>query len=149
MKDVCIYRMSLSQSSGWKCFTVKCDRQEYNCLHHLVQFICWPIFFCFPPYMVTIETDPRLSLLPTCLTALGGVDPTLRKRIHLGEGERGRREGGRGEGGREGRGREGGGKGGGREGGRKGGREGGGKGPEGGGEEGIEEERGREGVEVE
>ena len=22
VKDVCIYRMSLSQSSGWKCFTV-------------------------------------------------------------------------------------------------------------------------------
>ena len=46
--------------------------------------------------MVTIETDPRLSLLPTCLTALGGVDPTWRRRIHLGgrEGSR-RREGGR------------------------------------------------------
>ena len=48
VKDVCIYRMSSSQSSGWKCFTVKCDRQEYNCLHHLVQFICWPIFFLLP-----------------------------------------------------------------------------------------------------
>ena len=44
--------------------------------------------------MVTIETDPRLSLLPTCLTALGGIDPTWRKRIHLGERE-GESEGGR------------------------------------------------------
>ena len=73
VKDVCIYRMSLSQSSGWKCFTVKCDRQEYKCLHHLVQFICWPIF-CLLLYMVTIETDPRLPSLhgnntPTALSA--------------------------------------------------------------------------------
>ena len=48
VKDVCIYRMSLSQSSGWKCFRVKCDRQEYNCLHHLVKFIHWLIFFWLP-----------------------------------------------------------------------------------------------------
>ena len=56
--------------------------------------------------MVTIETDPQLSLLPTCFTALGGIDPTWRKRIHLGgrgkvgeeeerEGLRKREEGGR------------------------------------------------------
>ena len=36
----CLYTECLSQSSGWKCFTVKCDRQEYNCPHHLVQLIC-------------------------------------------------------------------------------------------------------------
>ena len=34
--------------------------------------------------MVTTETDPRLSLLPTRLTTLGGTDPTWRKRVHLG-----------------------------------------------------------------
>ena len=48
VKDVCIYRMSLSQSSGWKCFTVKCDRQEYNCLHHLVKSAGRLQFFFFP-----------------------------------------------------------------------------------------------------
>ena len=44
--------------------------------------------------MVTTETDPRLSLLPTRLTALGGTDPTWRKRVHLRGRER-EREGGR------------------------------------------------------
>ena len=69
------------------------------------------------------ETEPRLSLLPTCLTALGGLDPTWRKRIHLGGREGGSGEGGR-EAGREGKGRKGGGEGGEREGGgREGGRE--------------------------
>ena len=90
--------------------------------------------------MVTTETDPRLSLLPTCLIALGGIDPTLRKRTHLGG-----REGGRewvSEGGSKG-GREGGGEGGG-EGGRKGGRDRLKRG-EGGRDQGGE----REGVEVE
>ena len=83
--------------------------------------------------MVTIETDPRLSLLPTCLTALGGLDPTWRKRIHLGG-----REGGRGEGEREG----------GRWGGRGEGKEG--SIEKGGGREGSRRrEGGRKGVEVE
>ena len=63
VKDVCIYRMSLSQSSGWKCFTVKCNRQEYNCLHHLVKSAGQLQFFCFPPYIVTTKRDPRLPSL--------------------------------------------------------------------------------------
>ena len=45
VKDVCIYRMSLSQSSGWKCFTVKCDRQEYNCLHSAIHLLADSNFF--------------------------------------------------------------------------------------------------------
>ena len=40
-----------------------------------------------------VTTDPRLSLFPTCLTALGGLDPTWRKRIHLGGREGAREEG--------------------------------------------------------
>ena len=90
------------------------------------------------PYMVTTETDPRLSLLPTCLTALGGIDSTWRKRIHLGGRKGGRDQGGEREGGKE---REGG-----REGGRKGGREGGGEREREGKGEGGERERSGGGV---